>query len=112
MLPTDRAMHELGKDALLPCTKKVKIGIQVFLYSHMKLDELVCQLTCDKFDPSINNLEIIIGSSHGQGMFCSPIELVYLYADNNEKNSRSMVWPGGLCHGIVRYHPENTCGSY
>jgi len=81
MLPTDRVMCELGKDALLPCTKKVKIGTQVYSYSHMKLDELVCQLFCDNFDPRMNNLEIIIGGDHGQGAFCSPIELVFMYAD-------------------------------
>jgi len=87
VLPTERAMHELGKDALLPCTKKVKIGTQIYLYSHMKLDELVRQLVCDNFDPCMNNLEIVIGSDHGQGAFRSPIKLVFLYADNDEKNN-------------------------
>jgi len=86
-LPTERAMHELGKDALLPCTKKVKIGTQVYSYSHMKLDELVRQLVCDNFDPRMNNLEIVIGGDHGQGAFRSPIKLVFLYADNDEKNN-------------------------
>jgi len=87
VLPTDRAMRELGKEALLPSTKKVKIGSQVFLYSHMKLDDLVRQLVCDNYDPRMKNLKIVIGGNHGQGAFHSPIKLVFIYADKNENKS-------------------------
>jgi len=104
VLPTDRAMHELEKYELLPCTKKVYWDTDI-LYSQMKLDGLVCQLVCDNNDPCMNNLEIIIGSDHGQGAFHSPIKLVFLYTDKNEKHQSR--------HGLTSLNvPQNCMKSF
>jgi len=84
MLPSDREMRALGDKALIPVTKKVRIGNENVIYSYVPLDELVSEKLLERFDENVMSADIILGGDHGQGAFRSPVKIIMTFVDHKK----------------------------
>ncbi len=72
----------MGSNAIIPETKKIKLGEVEYVMSHRLLDVVVASELSLVADEHLKWCDIVVGGDHGQGAFHFPLKLILKY-DNH-----------------------------